>query len=187
MNLDRVLGPYCGVEWVPLSIERPGDLHSTDGRPSGLTCRAFGVPGKPPKYRERVAPPDPLDAVGFRFVDERTGGRLIVAPGLAGLDDDLVGRLADCDALLVDGTFWDEHELDEAVRRERSVPATAMGHLPVGGVGGSLDRLANLPVGRKIYLHVNNTNPMILDDSTERRSVEAAGFEVGRDGQEFSL
>ena len=62
-----------------------------------------------------------------------------------------------------------------------------MGHLPVGGVGGSLGRLANLPVGRKIYIHVNNTNPMILDDSSERREVEAAGFEVGRDGQEFVL
>ena len=55
------------------------------------------------------------------------------------------------------------------------------------GVGGSLGRLANLPVDRKIYLHVNNTNPMILDDSSERRAVEAAGFEVGRDGREFSL
>jgi pyrroloquinoline quinone biosynthesis protein B len=187
LNLDGVLGPYCGVEWIPLPVEQPGDLHWADGRPSGLTCRAFGVPGKPPKYRERVASPDPLDTVGLRFVDANSGGRLIIVTGLGGLDDALIERLADCDVLLVDGTFWDEHELDETVKSGRSAPASAMGHLPVGGVGGSLHRLADLPVGRKIYIHVNNTNPMILDDSFERRQVESAGFEVGRDGQEFSL
>ena len=110
-----------------------------------------------------------------------------MAPGLAALDEALVRRLADCDALLVDGTFWDEHELDHVVRGGKKAAASAMGHLPAGGVDGSLGRLANLRIGRKIYIHVNNTNPMILDDSFERREVEAAGFEVGRDGQEFFL
>jgi pyrroloquinoline quinone biosynthesis protein B len=186
LNLDGVLGEYCGVEWPPLPVDRPGELTWHDGALSGITCRAFAVPGKPPRYRERAATPDPLDSVGFRLVDERTGGRLIVAPGLAGLDDALVGRLADCDVLLLDGTFWGERELEE-VRRQASTPASAMGHLPVGGPGGSLERLADLPVPRKIYLHINNTNPMLLDDSPERKEFEAAGFEVGRDGLEFSL
>jgi pyrroloquinoline quinone biosynthesis protein B len=187
LNLEGVLGSYCGVEWVPLPVERAGALQRADGRPSGLTCRAFSVPGKPPRYREAVASPDPLDVVGIRVVDERTGGRLTVAPGLAGLDGALVERLADCDVLLIDGTFWDQHELDQVVRDGRSATASAMGHLPVGGADGSLERLARLTVGRKIYIHVNNTNPMILDDSPERRAVDAAGFEVGRDGQEFCL
>ena len=118
---------------------------------AGSRARAFGVPGKPPRYRERVASPDPLDVVGFQIVDERTGGRLIVVPGFASLDDTLVERLAECDVLLVDGTFWGEHELDQVVRGGTSAPASAMGHLPVGGVGGSLGRLARLPVHRKIY------------------------------------
>jgi pyrroloquinoline quinone biosynthesis protein B len=186
LNFEGVLGEYCGVEWPPLPVDRPGELTWRVGRPSGITCQAFAVPGKPPRYRERVSTPDPLDAVGFRFLDERTGGRLIVAPGLAGLDDALVARLSDCDVLLLDGTFWSEHELAE-VRGEASPPASAMGHLPVGGSGGSLDRLAKLAVPRKIYLHINNTNPILLDDSPERGQVEAAGFEVGRDGMEFSL
>jgi pyrroloquinoline quinone biosynthesis protein B len=187
LNLDGVLGRYCGVEWPPLPVARPAALQWADGTPSGITCCAFSVPGKPPRYREGVAPADPLDAVGFRFVDERTGGRLIVAPGIASLDDALVEHLGDCDALLVDGTFWDEHELDQVAEKATSTPASAMGHLPVGGVGGSLGRLAKLPVSRKIFIHVNNTNPMILDDSAERREVEAKGFDVGCDGLEFSL
>ncbi len=157
-----------------------------DGQSSGITCRAFAVPGKPPRYRERASRPDPFDAVGFRLVDERTGGRLIVAPGLAGLDEGRIATLADCDVLLIDGTFWGERELDE-VRREPSPTASAMGHMPVGGSGGSLERLGGLPVSRKIYLHINNTNPILLDDSPERRQVEALGFEVGRDALEFSL
>ena len=185
LNLDRVLGPYCGVEWIPLPLERPAPLDWADGSPSGITCRAFSVPGKPPKYRERVAPGDPLDAVGLRFVDERTGGRVIVAPGLARMDENIIERLADCDALLVDGTFWDEHELDRVAGRAASTPASAMGHLTVGGTDGSLSRLARLSVDRKIFIHVNNTNPMILDDSIERKTVVAAGFHVGRDGLEF--
>ena len=136
LNLDGVLGEYCGVEWPPLPIDRPGELTRLDGRPVGITCRAFAVPGKPPKYRERAAPPDPLDAVGFRLVDGRTGGRLIVAPGLAGLDDELVGRLADCDVLLVDGTFWGDRELEE-VRRSPSPPASAMATSPSAAPGAA--------------------------------------------------
>ena len=187
MNLDRVLGTYCGVGWVPLPLEPPATLYWADGTSSGIVCCAFSVPGKPPRYRERDAPKDQLDAVAFRFVDERTHGRLIIAPGIASLDDALVDRLADCDALLVDGTFWDEYELDEVTGRPTSTPASGMGHLPVGGNGGSLGRLAKLPVSRKMYIHINNTNPMILEDSMERREVEAAGFGVGYDGLHFVL
>ena len=70
LNLDSVVGPYCGVEWIPLSIGQPAELHWSDGSRSGLTCNAFGVPGKPPKYREQVTSPDPLDTVGFQLIDE---------------------------------------------------------------------------------------------------------------------
>ncbi len=186
LNLGAVLGEYCGLEWPDLPVDAASELAWADGSPSGITCRAFAVPGKPPRYRERSATPDPLDAVAFRFVDARTGGRLVVAPGLAGLDDGLLAELEDADILLVDGTFWGERELEE-VRDRPSPPASAMGHLPVGGPGGSLAKLASLAVPRKVYLHVNNTNPMLRDDSPERQEVEAAGFEVGRDGAEFSL
>jgi pyrroloquinoline quinone biosynthesis protein B len=187
LNLDRVLGTYCGVEWAPLPLDQPDTLYWADGTPSGIMCCAFRVPCKPPKYRKRDVHADPFDAVAFRFVDEHTRGRLIIAPGLASLDDALVECLADCDALLVDGTFWDEHELDRVAGRVKSTPASGMGHLAVGEIDGSLSLLSKLPVSQRIYIHVNNTNPMILDDSMERRKVEAAGFQVGYDGLELVL
>ena len=186
LNVGAVLGEYSGVEWSDLTTDRPIELADPEGRPIGISCRAFAVPGKPPRYRERRVGPDPLDAVGFRFVDGRTGDRLVVATGLGGLDGSVIGLLGDSDVMLADGTFWSERELEE-VRGGPSPTASAMGHLSVDGAGGSLARLGKLKVGRKVYIHVNNTNPMLLDDSPERWRVEAAGFEVGRDGLEFSV
>lgn len=184
LALADVLGRYCGLEWrEPPTDAKP--LDDAGGRPSGLLYEAFAAPGKPPRYREGRAPRDRGDCLGYRFVDERTGGSLVVVPGAAAIDDELAARLGDCDVLLLDGTFWGEDEMRDAGAGGSS--ASAMGHLPVGGPGGSLARIAGFPDRRTIYVHVNNTNPMLLEDSPERRLVEAAGAEVGRDGMEFLL
>jgi pyrroloquinoline quinone biosynthesis protein B len=82
--------------------------------------------------------------------------------------------------VLIDGTFWSEHELSESGAGDTT--ASQMGHLPVGGPGGSLGLVAQLPARRKIYLHINNTNPILLEDSPQRKEVEAAEIEVGWDG-----
>ncbi len=184
LAIDDVLGRYCGLVWRDPPTD-PGPLLDADGRPSGLRYEAFATPGKPPRYREGRAPSEPGDCVGYRFLDERTGGSLVVAPGIAAIDDRIAERLAECDVRLIDGTFWSEHEMRDAGVGGAS--ASAMGHLPIGGPGGSLDRISGLPRGRTIYIHVNNTNPILLDDSPERRLVEAAGAEVGRDGMEWLL
>jgi pyrroloquinoline quinone biosynthesis protein B len=184
-NLEVVLEAYGGADWPTLPVGRTEVLTWADGRPSGFACEAFPVPGLPPRYLRSSATPDPLDAVALRFVDERTGGRLIIAPSFAALDDPVVARMTDCDALLIDGTFWSEDELQST--RGHGEPASVMGHLPICAPGGSLARLAGLPVPRKVYIHINNTNPMLWDDSPERKLAEAAGFEVGHDGWECSL
>jgi pyrroloquinoline quinone biosynthesis protein B len=94
-------------------------------------------------------------------------------------------RLQDADALLLDGTFWNDEEMRLlGVGRAR---ARDMGHLPVGSEDGSLAAVTSLPVARKIYVHINNTNPMLRDDSPERQAVERAGAEVGWDGLELTL
>jgi pyrroloquinoline quinone biosynthesis protein B len=184
LRLTEILDRYGGVDWhrPPANL---APLACADDALSGLSYTAFPVPGKLPRYREGRTSPSADDAVGYQLVDESTGGRLVYVPGLAALDDDVLARLRDADALLLDGTFWSDDEMRIAGAGDAS--ARSMGHLPVGSEDGSLDVVARLPVARKIYIHINNTNPMLREDSPERRMVEKAGAVVGWDGLEFTL
>ncbi len=184
LRLTEVLDRYGGLDWrrPPASL---APLTCADGTLSGLSYAAFPVPGKLPRYREGRASPSGEDTVGYQLVDEATGGRLVYVPGLAALDGDVLTRLRDADALLLDGTFWSDEEM--RIVGADGASARAMGHLPVGSEDGSLIAVASLPAVRKIYVHINNTNPMLRDDSPQRRAVEKAGTEVGWDGLEFRL
>jgi pyrroloquinoline quinone biosynthesis protein B len=184
LHLTAVLDGYGGVEWrsPPVDLDQ---LICADGRLSGLSYAAFPVAGKLPRYREGRASANEKDTVGYLLVDESTGSRLVYVPGLAALDGDLLTRLQDADALLLDGTFWSDDEMQIAGAGTAS--ARAMGHLPVGSEDGSLSTLPSLPATHRIYVHINNTNPMLREDSPERRAVEQAGAQVGWDGLEFSL
>jgi pyrroloquinoline quinone biosynthesis protein B len=184
LALDAALARYCGVDWREPPTALAPLLHG-DGTPSGLHYAALLVPGKPPRYREEQVTAAPGDTVGYHLVDAATGGRLLFMPDVAALDETLLAQMADCDTLLLDGTFWCEDEMERMGVGTTS--AAAMGHLPVGGDKGSLARIADLPIARKIYVHINNTNPMLLEDSPERAMVEAAGVEIGWDGLEFTL
>jgi pyrroloquinoline quinone biosynthesis protein B len=184
LALERVLACYCDVDWV----EAPGELaplRCRDGAPSGLDYAAFPIPGKPPRYLGDRVGSALGQSVGYRFVDARTGGRLLFMPDVLTLDATAMVQLRDCDALLLDGTFWTEEEMRDV--GVGTATASAMGHLPVGGPHGSLARIADLPIARKIYIHINNTNPMLIEDSPERRAVEAAGVMVGWDGFDFQV
>lgn len=182
LRILEVLKAYGGVAWH----EPPADLEpllKSNGSESGLLYEAFEVPGKLPRYAGSTALPG--SAVGYRLVDEKTGGKLAFLPDTAGLSGPVLDKLKDCGALLLDGTFWDEDEMPRT--GTGSLTASQMAHLPLGGEGGSLEILRKLPVPRKIYLHINNTNP-ILDRSTPQyRQVREAGVEVGVDGMEFEL
>jgi pyrroloquinoline quinone biosynthesis protein B len=123
--------------------------------------------------------------VGYQIVDASTGGRLVYVPGLAALNREVLSRLRDADALLLDGTFWSDEEM--RIVGAGTASARDMGHLPVGAEDGSLAALGSLPAARKIYVHINNTNPMLREDSPERQIVQRAGVEVGWDGLEFTL
>ncbi|MEO7020340.1 MAG: pyrroloquinoline quinone biosynthesis protein PqqB, partial [Ktedonobacteraceae bacterium] len=158
LALLPALRQYCEIDWrEPASELTP--LCYADGSPSGLQYAACGVHGHPPLYMGEQATPQPGDRVGYRFVDEQTGGCLLYFPGLALLEEPVKALLADCDALLFDGTFWSEHEMQES--RTGAKTAAQMGHLPVGGPEGSLIQLAALPIKRRIYVHINNTNPLL--------------------------
>jgi pyrroloquinoline quinone biosynthesis protein B len=179
LRLDRVLSAYCGLEWR-LPPKNLGQLQLADGSSSGLAYQAFNVPGKLPRYMDGSRDDA---AVGYRIMDETTGGVLVFVPDLAEIDEICLAQLQRCDALLVDGTFWEETEM--AKRGVGQWTASQMAHIPVGGPGGSLKKIRSLPIRHKIYIHINNTNPMLLEASPERRQVEESGALVGWDGMEF--
>jgi pyrroloquinoline quinone biosynthesis protein B len=127
----------------------------------------------------------PGHTVGLLLRDDVTGGACAFVPGCGGLDRALLNRLAGADLLLFDGTFWTDDELIGLGIGDRT--ARQMDHLPVSGPGGSLEQLAALPAGHKVYTHINNTNPMLIEDSPQRLEVERLGLAVGADGMRFTL
>jgi pyrroloquinoline quinone biosynthesis protein B len=173
-----MLERYCGAEWRTLE---PGRMQPLDG--SSLTVEPFGAGGDAPRYLGGSGVE--LEASGFVFRDRATGGVLTYVPGLASLNDDVVARLAASDLVLVDGTFWRDDELPRLGVSDRS--ARDMGHVPLSGPGGSLAVLAGLQRPRKALVHINNTNPVLLEDSAEREEVVRAGVEVAYDGLEVEL
>lgn len=181
--LYRVLSCYAGVEPRALEEHRPIALTDPRGAPLGLCCSATAVARRPPRYA-RAASSATFD-VGLRITDEQSGGTFAYVP-TAGAVDDAVRRVASgADLLLFDGTFWSDDELRSA--GVNAPTARDMGHLPVGGLGGSLELLPGAGARRTVLVHINNTNPILCSGSAERACVESAGIVVGEDAMEFEL
>ncbi len=157
-----------------VALDRQGDLEA----------RFFPVPGKVPGWLGDRAANAPEATVGVRISDRRSGRRLVVAPGIQRLDSGTLAELEAADCRFVDGTFFHADEL--LAMRPGAPDAHAMGHLPIGGAGGSLAALRELP-GRSLYFHINNTNPILDLRSKERASVLEAGVEIADDGMELEL
>jgi len=148
----------------------------------GLSVEAIFVDGKVPTYVK--TPPSNCDGVtvAYKVVDGRAGSSLLHVPGIKRIDDRFMAAASECDCLLFDGSFWSENEME--LRGAGTRTASAMGHVPISGPGGSLARLRDLSI-RKIYTHINNTNPILDETSAERCEVEGAGWEVAEDGMDF--
>ncbi len=182
LRVSEVLKSYGGVSWhEPPPTLKP--LLKSDGSESGLLYEAFEVPGKLPRYAGSKAVPG--SAVGYRLVDPKTKGRLVFLPDTAGLTGTVLEKLKDCDTLLLDGTFWDDDEMTKS--GTGTLTAAQMAHLPVSGPQGSLEIIRNLPIQRKIYMHINNTNPILDNNSPQHQKVKDAGAEVGMDGMDFEV
>jgi pyrroloquinoline quinone biosynthesis protein B len=173
---------FAEVRVEPLAIGGSTALGYRDGCPAGLTVTAFPVPAGPPRFASEALPGH---TVGLLVRDDATGGVCAFVPGCGGLDRTLLDRLAGAELVLFDGTFWTDDELIALGIGQRT--ARAMDHLPVSGPDGSLEQLAALPARHRVYTHINNTNPMLIEDSPQRLEVERHGLVVGADGMRFTL
>jgi pyrroloquinoline quinone biosynthesis protein B len=151
---------------------------------AGLTVELFPVPGKVPLYREDAGGREGTIDINVGAEIRAGGATLSYIPGCASLTSDVLERLRRADVVLFDGTLFMD---DEMIRSQTgSKTGRRMGHMPVSGDGGSLDALPGIRA-RKIYTHINNTNPLLIEGSSERQRVETAGWDVAYDGMEIAL
>jgi len=179
----RVLESYCGVEWHRVPIE-PGSGFEVTGI-DALRFSALPVAGKAPPYSPHRDAPRAGDNIALVIEDRRARKSLFYAPGLAEVDASVAAAMRRADCVLVDGTFWtDDEMIRQGVGRKL---AAAMGHLAQSGPHGMLAHLAQFDGPHKVLIHINNTNPILDEDSAERRELTQAGVEVAFDGMEIEL
>jgi pyrroloquinoline quinone biosynthesis protein B len=159
--IDIALKPFCGIEWRAPATQKPASLEG------GLALCSIDLAG----------------SVAFQLRDESSGALILVAPAVGEVNEGLRHALENSDVVLWDGTFWSNDELRTVRPGARS--ARQMNHLPI--CDGSLDVLRDAPSRRKIYTHINNTNPILMPGSPERAAVEHAGIEIACDGLEIVL
>jgi pyrroloquinoline quinone biosynthesis protein B len=180
----KMLEAYCPVKWQPVL---PGAEVPLGNGSNGLSYRAFDVPTD---KRMRFPSPSTHAAthgrvVGYRVTDTSSGRSAVYLPCVQQLTPDVLEELADCSGLLVDGTCWRDDEMPSLGLASKT--SRGMGHVPIDGPGGSLELLSPLPIDRKVYIHINNTNPILLEDSPERRLLDRHGMEVAADGLELEI
>ncbi len=173
----------------PLALDRAEELVDRDGSALGIRLVPFAVPGKIALYLEDPkAGPDfgtqPGDTIALEIA---AGGkdRVYYIPACADFTPALARRIDGARIVLFDGTLWDDGEMVAAGLGQKS--GRRMGHMSMAGAGGTMAAFAALAVGRKIFVHINNTNPVLVDDSAERAKAEAAGWEIAFDGMEIDL
>jgi len=175
------------VSWIEVVPGKKFTLESVDGANSKLTCETISLGTRYPSYVKASAGVkiEPAEALLGLIIESTSGKRIAYLSAVPKIDEALLRLLDSTDVILFDGTFWDEQEL---IRIQGSgQTAKEMGHVPVGTPEGSLRNLAGLRRPRKIYLHVNNTNPMLNEAGPEFRAVREAGWEVAEDGWDIQL
>lgn len=170
-----------GLDYRPLPLD--GSSFQIGGMEQ-LRFTAIPLSGKAPPYSPHRHDAHIGDNVGLHVEDVQDGGSLFYAPGLGAVDDRLLQVMQRSDCLMVDGTFWQEDEM--IVAGVGTKLAVEMGHLPQSGAGGMIEVLRPLTRQRKILIHINNTNPILIEDSLERKLLENEGIEVAYDGMDVT-
>jgi len=172
-----------------IEVDQPFEPALPDGSPSGIEVLAFTVPGKSAWYLEGKAHPGgddgAGDTLGLRVGDRATGRYFYFLAACAGVTDELKSRLAGAPLIFFDGTVWRDDELIKAGLGNKT--GQSMGHIAMSGEHGAIEALAQLDIGKKMFLHINNSNPALLPSSPERKMAEAAGWQIPADGTEIVL
>jgi len=187
-SIFNVLDPKL-VKRVTMELNRPFTVEGPEG-PVGIEVEAFPVPGKVALYLEDMTAGAGLgtkegDTVGLKVTDVATQRHFFFIPGCARLDDALRSRLKGAPLLFFDGTLYTNDEMIAQGLLNKT--GQRIGHMNMSGPDGSLEQFAPLDVGRKIYIHINNSNPALRENSREHATVEAAGWEVSYDGMEIRV
>jgi pyrroloquinoline quinone biosynthesis protein B len=177
------------VKRVPMALGKSFTVDGPSG-PLGLEVEAFAVPAKVPLYLEdEKAGADFAaqegDTVGLKVTDTESGRHFFYIPGCARVDDTLRARLKDAPLLFFDGTLYANDEM--IVQGLLNKTGERMGHINMSGKSGAIEQLAPLNIGRKIFIHINNSNPVLRQGSPERAAVEGSGWEVSYDGMEVRV
>ena len=184
----NVLNPSL-VRRLPLPLTGTVDIRDADGRSMGFTVTTFPVPGKIALWLEDLTKADfgsvEGDTVGLQVTDTASGKSFFYIPGCASMPPELAQRLSGAEMVFFDGTTWTDDEMMKAGVGTKT--AARMGHMWMSGEGGSMAAFAPLGVKRKIFIHINNTNRVLLHDSAERAEAQAQGWDIAHDGMEVSL
>ncbi|MBR1157702.1 pyrroloquinoline quinone biosynthesis protein PqqB [Bradyrhizobium elkanii] len=177
------------VDRRPIAVDETFEPALPGGSPSGLEVLPFEVPGKGAWYLEGKAHPAGADGVGdtlgLRIADRRSGKYFYFLAACARVTDDLKSRLKGAPLVFFDGTVWRDDELIAAGLGNKT--GQGMGHIAMSGDHGAIASLAGLDIGRKVFLHINNSNPALLGTSAERKAAEQAGWQIPSDGTEIVL
>jgi pyrroloquinoline quinone biosynthesis protein B len=188
-SIFNVLNPDY-VERRRMPLNAPFEVCGRKGDGMGIVVEAFAVPGKVALYLEDASAganfgSRPEDTVGLRIAARDNTSQCFYIPGCAALTDDVASRLAGAPLVLFDGTLWRDDEM--IVAGIGSKTGRRMGHMSVSGADGTIAAFETLGVKRKVFVHMNNSNPILLADSPERAAIAQAGWEAAHDGMEITL
>ena len=174
------------VEWTTIQPNVPFALTTVEGYDSGLRCEAFSIGTRYPFYVKGEPNRYPGEEASLGLtITCRSGRKMVYLPAISEVDEQMLEQMGSADLLLFDGTFWTDDELIKV--QGSGSTARQMGHLPVSSEEGSLKKLTGLRKPRKIFVHVNNTNPMLNESGKEYRAVRDAGWEIAEDGWSINL
>jgi len=188
--ITKILSHYCGV--THYLIPTDGQALDTSSLPGFEHIKIIPLPllSKAPPYSPKRNAPTKGDNIGLLIVDDKSGSTVFYAPGLGEVEPHILEAMQGADLVLVDGTLWSDDEMQKLELSEKT--SRSMGHLPVSGEGNMLDILNNLNATngkspRKVLVHINNTNPVLREDSAERAELAKHGIEVANDGMSFQF